>query len=95
MGSLDKRKARRSNAGQSRNHYFLTTKDNILGPGIEPANLQRVAQRLHACGPRVAFEFIGDLARGRDFAETLADFARLDPALYAALAALVLDGGRA
>ncbi|MGJ0454167.1 MAG: hypothetical protein ACR65T_13210 [Methylocystis sp.] len=64
-------------------------------PEFEPAHLRRVAQRIHACGPRAAFEFVADLARGRDFAETLADFGRLDPALYAAVMALVCDGGHA
>ena len=62
---------------------------------VEPAQVRRVAQRIHACGPRVAFEFVADLARGRRFAETVADFGRLDPALYAAVMALVCDGGHA
>ena len=62
---------------------------------IEPAQVCRVAQQIHACGPRAAVEFVADLARGRDFAETLADFGRLDPALYAAVMALVCDGGHA
>jgi hypothetical protein len=64
-------------------------------PEVEPAQVRRVAQRIHACGPRAAVEFVADLARGRDFAETLADFGRLDPALYAAVVALVCDGGHA
>jgi hypothetical protein len=62
---------------------------------IEPAQVRRVAQRIHACGPRVAFEFVADLARGRPLAETVADFGRLDPAVYAAVVALVCDGGNA
>lgn len=64
-------------------------------PEFEPAHLRRVAQRIHACGPRAAFEFVADLARGRDFVETLADFGRLDPALYTAVMARVCDGGHA
>ncbi|WP_292530396.1 hypothetical protein [Methylocystis sp.] len=64
-------------------------------PEVEPAQVRRVAQRIHACGQRAAFEFIADLARGRDFAETLADFGRLDPVLYAAVVALACDGGHA
>ncbi len=59
----------------------------------EAARLQSLAHRLHSCGPRVVYELLADLARGRDFAETLADFARLDPAHYATIAALVIDGG--
>jgi hypothetical protein len=55
--------------------------------------MERLACRLHACGPRVIFELLSDLARGRDFAATVADFSRLDPAHYAAIAALVLNGG--
>ncbi len=62
---------------------------------IEPACLRSVAQRIHACGPRAAVEFVADLARGRPLAETVADFGRLDPALYAAVMALVCDGGHA
>ncbi len=31
--------------------------------------MRRVAQQIHACGPRVALEFVADLARWRDFAE--------------------------
>ena len=64
-------------------------------PEVEPAQVRRVAQRIHACGQRAAYEFIADLARGRDFAETLADFGRLDPAIYVAVVALVCDGGHA
>jgi hypothetical protein len=64
-------------------------------PEIEPAQVRHVAQRIHACGPRAAFEFVADLARGRDFAETLVDFGRLDPVVYAAVVALVCDGGHA
>lgn len=95
MNPPEKRKARRGGVGQSQNQTNRTSFYNASGPGIEAPQLRDVAQRLHACGPRVVFEFIADLARGRDFAETLADFARLDPALYAAVAAIVLDGGRA
>ncbi|WP_036284053.1 hypothetical protein [Methylocystis sp. ATCC 49242] len=95
MSAPNKRKARRANAGQSHKQNNRRTFNTTAARGIEPAYLQRVAQRLHACGPRVAFEFIADLARGRDFAETLADFARIDPAIYAAVAAIIIDGGRA
>lgn len=55
--------------------------------------LEAFSLRLHDCGPRVIYELLSDLVRGRDVAETLADFARLDPAHYAAIAALVLNGG--
>ncbi len=96
MGSLEKRSpAPRSNAGNRANRSTKPETNSIASTAIEDSYLRRVSQRLHACGPRVIFEFIADLARRRDFAETLADFARLDPALYAAVAALVLDGGRA
>ena len=79
-----------------RAHRSIKRENNSTArEGIEPADLQRVAQRLHACGPRVTHEFMADLARGRGFAETLADFARLEPECYAAIAALVIDGGRA
>jgi hypothetical protein len=57
--------------------------------------LEGLARRLHACGPRAIYELLADLLRGRDVAETLADFGRLDPALYAAVVALVCDGGNA
>ena len=73
---------------------FAQSESSATGE-IEPAQVRRVAQRIHACGPRAAFEFVADLARGRDFAETLADFGRLDPAIYAAVVALVCDGGHA
>jgi hypothetical protein len=73
---------------------FTQSKSSAM-PEIEPAQVRRVAQRIHACGPRAAFEFVADLARGRDFAETLVDFGRLDPAVYAAVVALVCDGGNA
>jgi hypothetical protein len=56
------------------------------------AYLQAFASRLHAMGPRVIAELLADLARGRDYEETIADFARLDPATYSAVAALVLEG---
>jgi hypothetical protein len=55
--------------------------------------LEGLARRLHSCGPRVIYEFLADLLRGRNVSETLADFSRLDPAHYAAIAALVLNGG--
>ncbi len=57
--------------------------------------LEALAHRLHKCGPRVIYELLVDLARGRDVGETFADFARLDPAHYAALVALLIDGARA
>ena len=97
MGSLKKRSpAPRANAEDRADHSNPHEINNsMLGQEIEPECLRKLAHRLHACGPRVLFEFLADLARGRDFAETLADFARLDPALYAAIAALVIDGGRA
>lgn len=73
---------------------------NRAGHSIRPVTdtmsrreLERLAHRLHGCGPRVVYELLADLLRGRDVAETLADFSRLDPAHYAALAALVLNGG--
>jgi hypothetical protein len=55
--------------------------------------LEGLARRLHNCGPRVIYELLADLLLGRDVAETLAEFSRLDPAYYAAIAALVLNGG--
>ena len=96
MRPFEKRSPAPLASGNSRAHPSMK-RENISAAraGIEPADLQRVAQRLHACGERVVFEFMADLARGRDFAETVADFARLDPKRYAAVAALVIDGGRA
>ncbi len=57
--------------------------------------LEAFAHRLHACGPRVIYEMLADLSRGRNLAETLADFARLDPFHYAALMALLISRGHA
>jgi hypothetical protein len=56
--------------------------------------LRSLGRRLHACGPRAVEEFIIDLARGRDFAETVADFFRLDPGGYRAVVALYTDLAR-
>jgi hypothetical protein len=80
------REATRNRAAHSnRPQFSITTR-------IEP---EAFASRLHACGPRVLYELLADLLRGRDLGETLADFGRIDPALYAALAALLLEGSRA
>lgn len=57
-------------------------------------DIEAVSKIVRACGPRVAFEFVSDLARGRPLPETLADYARLDPAHYAALAAFLIEGSR-
>lgn len=57
--------------------------------------LEGLAIRLHAMGPRPIFELLRDMLAGRNPAEIVADFARIDPAVYAALAAFVTDGGRA
>jgi hypothetical protein len=54
--------------------------------------LEGLAARLHACGRRAIYELLADLIRGRDVVETLSDFSRLDPAIYAALVALMADG---
>jgi hypothetical protein len=59
------------------------------------SDLQALASCLHACGARAIYELLADLVRGRDLAETLADFSRLDPALYAAVAAVLMMEGRA
>lgn len=60
-----------------------------------PDPLQILAHRLHFCGPRAIFEFLADIRRGRPFSETVADFSRLDPAHYVAVAALLMNGGGA
>lgn len=57
--------------------------------------LEGLAYRLHAMGPRPIFELLRDMLTGRDPAVIVADFARLDPATFAALAALFIERGRA
>lgn len=80
------REATRNRAAHSnRPHLSITTRMEVEG----------LAHRLHAMGPRVIYELLADLLRGRDLGETLADFARIDPALYAAVAAIFLEGSRA
>jgi hypothetical protein len=56
--------------------------------------LRVLAHRQHLCGPRAIMEFLADLSRGKPFAETVADFSKIDPAVYAALAARILGGAR-
>jgi hypothetical protein len=56
--------------------------------------LRSLGRRLHACGPRAVEEFVIDFARGRGFAETAADFSRLDPGICRAVVALYADVAR-
>lgn len=58
-----------------------------------PANLAHLANRLHQCGPRVIFELLRDMVAGRDPAEIVTDFSRLDPCVYAALCLRLIDAG--
>ena len=60
-----------------------------------PIHIRAFARRLYECGQLSVEEFIIDLARGRPFAETVADFARLDPVTVAALLAVAQQEGRA
>lgn len=66
----------------------------VTSPQAEKA-LRLFGANLHACGSRIVEEFILDIARGRDFKETTADFSRLTPSRYAQIAALLVDGGNA
>ena len=52
---------------------------------------QRQVLHLHKCGPWCVLEALLDVAGGRDLDETLADFERLRPELYAAAFMLFLD----
>jgi hypothetical protein len=61
---------------------------------ITGRELEGLAHRLNSMGPRVIYEMLRDMLSGRDPAAIVADFARLDPATFAALAALVIDGRR-
>lgn len=66
-------------------HLSITTRIEV----------EALATRLHACGPRVIYELLADSLRGRELGETLTDFARIDPALYALVVAIFVEGGRA
>jgi hypothetical protein len=63
-------------------------------PQAEKA-LRLFGANLHSCGSRPVEEFILDIARGRDFKETIEDFSRLTPSRYAQIVALLVDGGNA
>ncbi len=82
--------APRANAGSRENQSFDRRQYST-----SRKELKSLANKLHACGPRAIFEFLADLARGRDFADSVADFARLDPDRYRALIARLGKGGAA
>ncbi len=64
------------------------------GP-IEPERLRDLTDRLHALGERPLYELFRELLAGGDVAARLECYARIDPATYAALAALMIEGGSA
>ena len=51
------------------------------------------SKKLHKIGSRAILEFILDINRGRDLHEIIADFSRIDPAVYAALCTCMTIGG--
>jgi hypothetical protein len=57
--------------------------------------LAALATRLHETGPRVIYEFLVAIHHGGDFLETVEDFSRIDPAVYAAICARLSVGGLA
>ena len=68
---------------------------------IDPTRLRYLARRVHALGERPLCEYLCEVVAGANALERLEVFARLDPAIVAALggAALpliltTLDGGR-
>jgi hypothetical protein len=87
-------KARRANAGLNFQTFNEANLSTPRGP-IEPARLRNLTDRLHALGERPLYEFFSELLAGGDVAARLERYARLDPAHYAALAALMIDGGSA
>lgn len=65
-----------------------------------PERLGFLAQRLHDLGPRPLFEYLREIAAGRDPIDRLEAYARLDPSIVHALGAdriepfHVIAGGR-
>jgi hypothetical protein len=59
----------------------------------QPKSIRAFARHLYECGELSVEEFIIDLARGRPFDETIADFARLNPKIVAALVAAAAEAG--
>ena len=57
---------------------------------IPEVRLRHLAGQVHALGPRSFFELVREVARGEDIVERLEVFARLDPAIVAAIGADVL-----
>lgn len=57
--------------------------------------LEGLGHRLNSTGPRVIYEMLRNMLSTRDPAAIVADFARLDPATFAALVVLLIEGRRA
>jgi hypothetical protein len=71
-------------------------------PDLQALRRDFVARRVHALGPRPLYELLRELASGADLLTRLEAYARLDPALTAALGGsalqslfAALDGSRA
>jgi hypothetical protein len=84
----DKRRPVRDGARNRAGYFNQLDIDNTTR-----RELEGLAHRLHACGPRPIFELLRDMIEGRNPADIVAALCGLDPALYAALGALVIDGG--
>jgi hypothetical protein len=89
LSPLEKRSPAPLAAGKSRAHRSIKRENNST------AAAEIEAARLHALGERPLFELFRELLAGADVASRLEAYARIDVDIYAAVASLAIDGGRA